>query len=268
MIAAVALDLDGTLLRPDETISERSLAALRACRERGLKVIVATGRRPESIERVLVPGIGEEAWVCYNGSEIHIGGECIHRDHIDPEDSLRIVRWVQGRWPDCVMSVQVDGRLYLNRRIDDPYDYEVADLTTVITGPTAKIVVNLRPLAGADSIHANLPPGVKMLVTGGGSWGEIMTASASKAAGLALLLRRWGLTLAQTIAFGDDTNDIEMVRECGIGVAMGNAHEAVKAVADLVAPANDEDGVAVVLEALLAGELRPEPHARGDATPA
>ncbi|RIK43550.1 MAG: Cof-type HAD-IIB family hydrolase, partial [Chloroflexi bacterium] len=74
---------------------------------------------------------------------------------------------------------------------------------------------------------------------------------ANKAAALAVLMADWGVPLAQVVAFGDDTNDIEMLQECGLGVAVANAADEVKQVADEITATNDEDGVAIVLERLL-----------------
>ena len=116
-----------------------------------------------------------------------------------------------------------------------------------------KILVHLEPLEGTDDIRAHIPADCRIVIYGDGSWGEIIPSSASKAEGLALLVGHWGLTLDNVIAFGDETNDLEMIERAGIGVAMGNATAALKAVADVIAPTVAEDGVAVVLEALLAG---------------
>ena len=68
-------------------------------------------------------------------------------------------------------------------------------------------------------------------------------------------MNAWGIALSSVVAFGDDTNDVEMLRECGLGVAMANAVDEVKAVADFITLNNDDDGVGIVLEKLLAGEL-------------
>ena len=81
---------------------------------------------------------------------------------------------------------------------------------------------------------------------------QVIPYGASKAAALHWLLERWGLSLDEVIAFGDDVNDVEMVAEAGLGVAMANAVPEVKAVADRITTTNDEDGVAAVLEEFLA----------------
>ncbi len=86
------------------------------------------------------------------------------------------------------------------------------------------------------------------VVMAGDSIVELLPLGLTKATGLSLASRRLGVTAAETIAFGDMPNDIPMFRWAGYGVAMGNAHEQLRAVADEVTVGNDEDGVAVVLD--------------------
>jgi hypothetical protein len=255
-ISVVALDLDGTLLRPDGTISGRVLAALHECHQAGMRVVIATGRQPVSAARVLPDDLPLSGWVCNNGCDVHLDGQCIEQRLMTPGQARRIVQWVERRWPECPITLVMDGRLYLNRKVDVTFEYEVADLAAVATDPVAKVVVNLASLEGVEEIHDHLPEGCRIVISDNGDWGEIFVSSASKAEGLAVLLKRWGLTLGNVIAFGDETNDLEMLECAGIGVAMGNAGAAPKAVADVIAPTVEEDGVAVVLEALLAGGRR------------
>ena len=73
----------------------------------------------------------------------------------------------------------------------------------------------------------------------------------SKASAIDSLARRLGFSSQQVISFGDSTNDLEMIQSCGTGVAMGNASDDLKAAADLIAPSNNEDGVACVIEKLI-----------------
>ena len=90
------------------------------------------------------------------------------------------------------------------------------------------------------------------------SWNEtgidIISKHGGKAKGLAKFMERYGLRPGETMAFGDGENDIEMLRVAGLGVAMGNAEAAVKAAADRVTLSNNDNGIAVVVEALLASD--------------
>jgi hydroxymethylpyrimidine pyrophosphatase-like HAD family hydrolase len=99
---------------------------------------------------------------------------------------------------------------------------------------------------------ALLPEDVRALVSTKVALVQVMARTASKGAALEAMVERWDLSLANVVAFGDDVNDVEMIESCGLGVAMANAVDEVKAVADFATTSNNEDGVAVVLERLLA----------------
>ena len=262
-IAVVAVDLDGTLLRSDGTVSARTIAALRRCRDSGIKTVIATGRRRRSAAAVLPKEVESEAWVCHSGAEVYTDDRCIFREPLSPELARQIARWIEANHPDCTLSVEVDGELLANRALGGPLDYRLARLSEAISEPPANVVVESARANDLCSIDANLPPGCKMLVTDDGRFGLIMASTVSKAAALRHLVDEWGLSLAQVIAFGNDTNDIEFIAECGIGVAMGNAIPEAKRVADLVTLSNDEDGIAEVLEALLEDRARWAPRCAG-----
>jgi len=250
-ISVVAFDMDGTLLRSDDTVSPRTMAALTECRRRGMRLVVATGRRLASAQRSLPPELQAIPSVMLNGAHVYLDGVRIHHRPI-PQDSARaLARWIEERFPHCTLFADVDGQLYVNRPDDYPEACQVTRISEAITCPPCKMVVNLGDSLTVDRLVGHLPPGCRMIATAGGRWAEIVAPSVSKASGLEVLLRRWGLTTADTLTFGDDMNDLELVAEAGIGVAMGNAASELKERADLVAPSNDEDGMAQVLERLL-----------------
>lgn len=254
-IRLVAFDMDGTLLRSDGTVSERTMAALTECSRQGMQLVVATGRRLASARRSLPPELQDLPSVFLNGAHVYLNGERIHHDPMPLDDARRLARLIEERYPHCILYADVDGRLYVNRPDDYPEARYVPSVHDMITEPPCKMVVTLGDSLPVDVLQERLPPGCKLIATAGGRWAEVVAPGVSKAAGLDVLARRWGLTLANVIAFGDEMNDLEMVAETGIGVAMGNAVAEIKVVAARVAPSNDEDGLAVVLEALLRGEL-------------
>lgn len=255
-VAVVALDLDGTLLRSDGTASPRTVAALQRMHRAGVRLVAATGRRPAAAARVMPAGVPLSGQVCNNGGEVRLDGKSIYQSTIGPEQARSILSYFTERWPDGLLTMVAGDRLYANKPVPDDWDGEVADLMEMVYQPVYKFLLDCGALDGSDAIQDALPPGCRMIVFSDGRWAEIVPDSISKAAGLALLVESWGLTLGDVLCFGDDMNDVEMVAQCGIGVAMGNAAPAVKAVADLVAPATDDDGIAVVLETYLADKLR------------
>ncbi len=251
-IRVVAFDMDGTLLRSDGTVSPRTMAALTACAHQGMHLVVATGRRRASAVRSLPPALHVLPSVFLNGAHVYLDGERIYHKPMSLDDARLLAQKIEGDYPNCTLYADVGGRLYVNRQDDYPDARFVPSVADVITEPPCKMVVTLGDSFSADALQDGLPPGCKMIVTVGGRWAEIVAPGVSKAAGLAVLTQRWGLTLANAIAFGDEMNDLEMVAEAGIGVAMGNATPEIKGVAARLAPSNDEDGMAAVLEELLA----------------
>ncbi len=262
MIRVIALDLDDTLLRSDKTISPESLALLRRWRAQGHHLVIATGRPPRAVAEVLPRELFNVPWVCYNGAAIQIDGRTIFQDLIPPEDARAIVEMIQARLPDCTVGLEVDNILYLNRAIQRTSPYQVADLRRICQRPAAKVLffqdaqfqeatADLRPLLQA------LPASTRALLSEKYNLVQILSHSADKARALEMVVRQWGLGLEHVMAFGDDVNDVEMVRRAGLGVAVADAVAEVKAVADHITASNDEDGVALALEALLSGRLGP-----------
>jgi HAD superfamily hydrolase (TIGR01484 family) len=250
-IAVVATDLDGTLLRSDGSVSPRTIAVLRRLSLAGVRLVVATGRRKVRAAIAVPDGLEVAGYVCNNGGDVLLDDGSIYQCNMLAETAREVIAYLEGRWPEGTFTMVVGDAFYTNRVLDPYWQGEVADLREKACAPVAKLLVHLAGLAGVEAIHADLPPECRMIATTGGDWGEIMPEGVSKAAGLAMLLERWGLALDDCVCFGDAANDLEMIAEAGIGVAMGNAAPEVKAVADLVALPADEDGVAVVLEEYL-----------------
>ncbi len=249
--AIIAVDLDDTLLRSDKTVSPRTLAALEAWEERGSRIVVATGRPLRSAER-LQPELRRYPWIAYNGALIQEAGQPVYVQFIPPEDARAIVQALQELAPDCRVGVELsDHTLYVNQPLEWPWAHQVSDLLSVMTSPAAKILFSLEAYRQMPELDQILPPSTKVLISEKYNLVQIMPAQASKAVALAFLAQRWGRSLEEAVAFGDDVNDVEMVAESGLGVAMGNAAPEVKAVADRITATNDEDGVALVLEELL-----------------
>jgi Cof subfamily protein (haloacid dehalogenase superfamily) len=247
-----ALDLDDTLLRSDGTISAHTLAVLRRWLKTGRRLVIATGRPRRSVPAVLPPELHDTPLVCYNGAEIHIDGDCIYENLIAPEAVHAIVQQVQRAAPEATVGLEVGGELYLDRAMERRSAYQVADLFTLTHHPAAKVLIFGAVVETLLPVLAALPATARALLSARYQFVQILAATADKAVALRVLMAQWGVPLDQVVAFGDDTNDVEMLRECGLGVAVANAVDEVKAVADEVTATNDEDGVAQVLERLLA----------------
>ncbi len=247
----VALDLDDTLLRSDGTISQRTIDLLRCWRAAGHYVVIATGRPPRSIAEALPDDFHQVPWITYNGAVVFENGEKIYENLMDVEDTKRIVTLLQDALPGSALGLEIDDILYLNQHMKRPAAYQLADLIEIATSPSAKVLFWHTDFTSLDPVLRVLPATARVLLSDKYSLVQIQAASADKAEALRFVVERWGLEMNQVVAFGDDVNDIEMVRACGLGVAVENAIPQVKAVADRVTLSNDEDGVAAVLAELL-----------------
>lgn len=250
-----ALDMDDTLLRSDGSISPRTVETLLRWREDGRQLVIATGRPLRTVHAPLPKELHDLAIVCYNGAEIYVAGNKVHENLIPAETVQELVERILFAEPEATVGLEVHGELYLNRPLERRTAYQVADLLEIAAQPAAKILIFGEQTAALAPVLAAVPATARTLLSARyHHFVQILAAGATKAAALNVLLNEWSIPLAQAIAFGDDTNDVEMLAECGLGVAVANAADEVKVHADHITVSNDEDGVALVLEQLLNGE--------------
>ncbi|AZS73062.1 hydrolase [Streptomyces lydicus] len=257
----IATDLDGTLLRSDETVSERTRQALVAATAAGAAHIVVTGRAVPWTRHILDALDYRGLAVCGQGGQVYHAGE--HR----LLTSVTLDRQLAGL---ALSKIEAEvGPLYLAASRDGlegevlvgpGYRVQEGPLPNVLmddpgelwAAPINKVYIQ-HPALDDDALAqvARQVAGdlVGVTVAGEGIV-ELLPLGLSKATGLSLAARRLGLTAKETLAFGDMPNDIPMFAWAARGVAMANAHDELKAVADEFTASNEDDGVAVVLERL------------------
>lgn len=264
----VALDIDGTLLRSDRTISPRTLLALRAARERGVRLVLVTGRRLPAARRAAA-ALGDVDLVLHNGALIVENGEVLRCRPIPRELARRAIRIGRQLGADPVVHAgqKGEGRLlvegvrpsntllayYVEKshpdvvQVDDLETALEEDPLQVMFGGDRELMEKLLPrlLDGMDApvrIERTVYPerGVGIL--------DVLAPGVNKAEAVAYLQQRWRVTFEETLAVGDNWNDREMLQEAGLGMVMGNADPGLRALGFPVLPTNDEDGVAVAVE--------------------
>jgi hypothetical protein len=245
MLSILALDLDETLVRSDQTISPHTLDQLARWDAAGHRIVIATGRPPRRT-RAIPDALHRYPWVCYNGSVVLDQGRLIHQTTIPAADAAALVETYMGLLPHAWVEIEANDHAHTNR-FDTAYDaIYTQDIRKVARRATAKIYLLLDDYRQvADQLP--VAPSMRVLISNKYNIAQIMPTGVSKAAGLRVLTDGWGQSLRNVIAFGDDTNDLEMIRDAGLGVAMGNAVPELKAVANRVTLTNDEEGVAVVV---------------------
>ncbi|GAB2575482.1 HAD family hydrolase [Streptomyces capparidis] len=259
----VATDLDGTLLRHDGTISRRSRDALAAATAAGAFHIVVTGRAVPWARHILDDLGYDGLAVCGQGAQVYHAGE--HRlltsVTLDRQVAALALAKIEAEIGPLTLAVSRDG---LDGKILLENDYQVQPMLPVNrihsrdelwTEPVNKIYLQ-HPALNADALtsaaRAVVGDMVGVVMAGEGIV-EMLPLGLTKATGLTLAARRLGIKAGEAIAFGDMPNDVPMLEWAGWGVAMGNSHAELRAVADEVTTSNEEDGIAVVLERLLGG---------------
>ncbi|WP_425588318.1 HAD family hydrolase [Streptomyces tremellae] len=260
----VATDLDGTLLRDDGTVSDRTRAALGAAAAAGAAHIVVTGRSVPWARHVLADLSYEGLAVCGQGSQLYHAGErrLLTSVTLDRQVARLAIAKIEAELGPLALAVSQDGtegrvltdeRYALGGGTSDRVA-AVTDADAFWAAPVNKVYLQ-HPELDDDALVAAARPvvaGLTDVVLAGPGTVELVPVGLTKARGLSLAVRRLGLAARDTIAFGDMPNDLPMFAWAGHGVAMANAHPEVLAAADEVTSSNEDDGIALVLERLLA----------------
>lgn len=262
----IAMDLDGTLNNDEKRIDPPTRDALMRAQAAGIRLMLASARPLPGLYRdrdALRLGEYGGILMAYNGGRIVDArtGETLYAMGMDREAAREALRLLETL---PVTPILDDGaRFYVTSKDGYKVDYEcrnnrmacveVENLADWLPFSPNKILMSADP-SGIREVQAKiagaLPPGLTVVQTAA-FYLEIIPSSVNKGAGLVGACRALQIEPGETIAFGDSENDIEMLRAAGVGVAMGNADEAVKRAADWVTRSNNENGIAHALSLLL-----------------
>ena len=267
----IAVDLDGTLVRSDQSISPRTIDTLVQVQQSGVKMAVASGRPTFGTAHVAdalrLADFGGYV-MSYNGGEIYDWGTKtrLHAQTLDEDIIPYIYMYAREHGMPIMTYIgkevvsEVENNEYINysvmrnrmtlRKVEDfvATAQGVGIVKCIIVGdptPLPALEIEMQEtLKGKAGVFRSEP-----------FFLEIVPVGIDKAEGLSILLDKIGMQPSELIAFGDGYNDIPMLQFAGLGVAMGNAAEDIQKAADMVAQSNDDDGIAVLLEKLI---LRPQ----------
>jgi hydroxymethylpyrimidine pyrophosphatase-like HAD family hydrolase len=258
----VATDLDGTLLRNDGLCSGRTRVALAAVERAGIQVMLVTARPPRWLHDVADVVGAHGLALCGNGAFVYDvrGQQVLTERCLAAADVVRIAVDLRNALPGIVFAIESSEGYRRERDFRDEY-------TTVEDDCAATLEELLDPLPGKLLARCDGVPSVRFHgvvddvvgdrgeVSYSGALGlaEISAAGVTKAAALGDWCAAQGIDPTDVYAFGDMPNDLPMLRWAGRSFGVANAHQDVLAIVDEVCASNDDDGVAQVLEALLAG---------------
>jgi HAD superfamily hydrolase (TIGR01484 family) len=254
----VATDLDGTLLRSDATVSPRSRDALAAVAAKGAAHIVVTGRAVPWVRHVLDYLDYRGLAVCAQGAQVYDAGSgrLLTSVTLDRQVGALALAKIEAETGPLAVAASRDG-LTGEVLVGPGYVYNPELPVLHISGteelwarPLNKLYIQHPQLTDDELTQvATEVAGTMVSATmAGAGIVELLPLGLTKATGLSLAARRLGVRAAETIAFGDMPNDIPMFAWAGYGVAMANAHQELKAVADEITASHDEDGIVPVLE--------------------
>lgn len=257
----IALDLDGTLLTTHGRLSERNADAVKAVADAGHHVVIATGR-PLHLVADLADQLGDsvEYVVGTNGAMIGTFPDCelLQLLGFSFDTARATVDRLRAAHPDIGFALATDQGLAhehgFAERMPAAVDTDPVPDVLALGGTEAYKLFAFHPELRVGELLDVIPP---LLQDGlvanhmGADAIDIGPDDIDKCAGLKWVAERLGVDVGNVVAFGDEWNDITMLEWAGRGIAMGNADARVKAAANEVAPANTNDGVAVVLEWLL-----------------
>ena len=262
MYKLIALDMDGTLLKEDKTISEKTKEAIKKAKEKGVKVVLASGRPLEGLERYLdeLELYGEDDYViCYNGSQVQKtkSKKIITTRGLRGEDFKKLYKL--SRELDVNMhAFSKDGKLIT------PIKTKYTELEGRINGIPV-VEINVDEVNDNDEIvkvmlvdePEELEKALKKLpqdifkkytvVRSAPFFSEFLNPEANKGSGVKALCDHLNIKPQEVITVGDAGNDTHMIEFAGLGVAMGNAFEELKEKANYITKTNEEDGVAHVI---------------------
>jgi len=244
MLKLVVVDLDKTLLKNDKTISTYTKDIFLKLRDRGIKVVINTARRYEISEPFLkeINGFGV---ICYNGAMVYSDGKQIAKHVIANSKVRNFLAKICNLWPERKWSVAYLNNTYTN--YDDPYYIQVNSLADLPDeNPLMVLVRNVMEeeypkfyrTIGDDGLYVRYLEKCNIIVT---------NENARKDRAMKYIMQYYNISSDEVIAFGDDINDIAFMSEAGISVAVKNATDEVKEIADYICPSNDCDGVATWL---------------------
>ena len=247
MIRMIVTDLDNTLLRSDKSISAYTIKALQKCRAKGIRIVFATARSTRAASKMLAQ-FTPDIFVGYGGALVLAGEEVIHRFDISAEISNRLIRECLAT-PEVLSVLAINESLALTNDLEagDLSHYQYADFSSDYNHRYLKISLYATSQAAVERIASRYPM-LDMLRYSGEDLYRFANKDALKWNAVKAIAAHYNVSTDEFIAFGDDVNDLEMLANCGVGVAVENAIDEAKAVAGYICGANDGDGVAKWLE--------------------
>lgn len=248
MMQAIIVDLDRTLLHTDKTVSQYTIGVLKKCKEKGIEIMVATARPLRSIKQYMEL-VDFDAITVSNGARI-ICDNKMKEYGMRTESAIHVLDKLVV-YEDLLITVETGDCAYSRVPISD-YDTVICDNLVDVAKRegTYKIIVGFDKEETIRLVEDILTEDLYYTIANGHLL-QILSKEATKWNGIKTMLDIKGYLPQEAIYFGDDYDDLEPIKMCGVGVSVANGIEEVKSVADYVTASNDDDGVAKFIKEYL-----------------
>lgn len=267
-IELIVTDLDGTLLDSKSQLSDRNVTVLKQAMEQGVRVMLATGKTYPSAKDIIArlglttPGIFSQGLAIYTAA-----GSVTHQETLDPVVARQVITFAEDRGFNVVAYA---GTRILTRSLfpyaeklhtqyHEPMPEGIGGLQNILDEMAVNKLIIMRQgeprriKALRWQLEKQLDGRARLLQSSLKDMLEVLPSGGSKGAAMRVVAKEMGVSLANILAIGDGENDVEMVQMAGLGVAVSNADDHLKAVADEIVASNDEDGVAEAVERFVLG---------------
>lgn len=259
---AVFLDVDGTLIKKDQSISHKTLDTIKNLKGKNYLVVLASARPLSGLSPIAKKlGLINDPLISLNGAYIALGGNIIYDVTIDAKLSQRLHLQI-SEYRATIIYYDKDKWFSESKNYDTDYEQNITSVPLIFqpfnktflswtknhTGPNKILVVS------EEGIIKEMENKLKQqfseyvnIYTSRPTYLEVIDKNASKLNGLKFIIKKFKIKKEETIAIGDNFNDKEMIEFAGLGIAMGNSPDSIKAVANYVTSSNNEDGVSHAL---------------------
>ena len=256
MVKVILSDIDGTYLKDDKTATDLHAKAIKSVVAKGLRFVFVSARMPEAIYPITdAIGMAHTPVISYSGGLVLTEDEEVIFDKkISAEDANNVLAEMKRTWQDITINYYTGRRWFveeIDKRVQREIDItsaqaEVANFDELLNEnifPNKILIMCEPPICEEMERELGKKFPALNVVRSAPYLLEIMDKSVSKATGIEVLLKHYGLTVDEAIAFGDNYNDVEMLEYIPQSVVMANAPEAVKKLASAVTDSNEDSGI-------------------------
>lgn len=252
----IVTDLDGTLLRNDKTVSTSTIETLLKFKGQGNKILFASARPPRDAYKYVPEVLRDNPIICYNGACIvDINMNVLYKNEISKSNAIEILK-IAKKYNYNNLCFEINDELFSTFDTTPFFgncENKIVDLEKLEYDNVYKILICSESPINKELLD-ELSPIAQGIITDNGTLCQIMNKGVSKWSSIQSLLSIENISEKDVIAFGDDYNDYDMIKNAGIGVAMGNAEKEIKDISDVITDSNADDGVANFVKKLLESE--------------